>query len=141
MKLAIVSDSHDRADALGQAATPDAAAVLRAMSADPDPRVEEAALAASGEHGLRRVAAWVERQPDSAYRPIDGLAQGPAVPDPGAIYAVGLNYGPPDGPDPERPARPPVHAKLPTPVARHGATVSWDRPRTASGCAEVGRGT
>jgi 2-keto-4-pentenoate hydratase/2-oxohepta-3-ene-1,7-dioic acid hydratase in catechol pathway len=62
-------------------------------------------IAGSGADGLVRVREWVARQPDTAYRPLDGVALGPAVPDPGAIFAIGLNYGTPGqtGMSPERP--------------------------------------
>jgi len=104
----------------------------------PEPGLDSMrALAASGEHGLRRVAAWVERQPDAAFRSLAGLELGPVVPDPGAVYAIGLNYGPVTSLDPGRPPRPLVYGKLPTSVAGHGAIVSWDRRLTGSVDAEV----
>ena len=87
-------------------------------------------LAASGAVGLERVEAWVRRQPDLAYRLLDDVEIGPAVPDPGAIYAIGLNYAEPGEASAARPERPLVYAKLPTSVTGHGSTVTWDRALT-----------
>jgi 2-keto-4-pentenoate hydratase/2-oxohepta-3-ene-1,7-dioic acid hydratase in catechol pathway len=53
---------------------------------------------------------------------------GPAVPYPGAIYTVGLNY---DGPGAApRPGRPLIYAKAPASVAAPGITLDWDRQVT-----------
>ena len=53
---------------------------------------------------------------------------GPAVPYPGAIYTVGLNYdGPGAAPRPERPL---IYAKSPASVAAPGITLAWDRQLT-----------
>ncbi|HYL40941.1 MAG TPA: fumarylacetoacetate hydrolase family protein [Candidatus Binatus sp.] len=66
-----------------------------------------------------------------------------AIPRPGAIYAVGLNYRPTNaghagaGEDPERPPRPLVYGKAPTSVVGDGATLRWDRSLTANVDAEV----
>ena len=90
------------------------------------------AVAASGRSGLRRVQEWVAAQPDAAYRSLDGVELGPAVPDPGAIYTVGDNYrraGEPNGgPRP----RPLIFAKAATSVAGHADVLSWDRALTAN---------
>ncbi|HXR27116.1 MAG TPA: fumarylacetoacetate hydrolase family protein [Candidatus Baltobacteraceae bacterium] len=88
-------------------------------------------LAAGGQAGLRRVGEWVRQQPPRLYRSLDDVELGPAVPDPGAIYTIGLNYGAPDD-DAAGPARPLVYAKLPTSVIGHRAVVSWDRSLTAN---------
>jgi 2-keto-4-pentenoate hydratase/2-oxohepta-3-ene-1,7-dioic acid hydratase in catechol pathway len=94
-------------------------------------------IAASGSEGLERVREWVRRQPDRAYRPIDAVQLGPAVPDPGAIYTIGLNYAVPgEGPE-ARPPRPLVYAKLPTAVTGHGSEVTWDRSLTENVDAEA----
>ena len=93
-------------------------------------------IAAGGAAGLARIRDWVDRQPDRAYRPIEGVELGPAVPDPGAIYTIGLNYASPGEPETTRPARPLVYGKLPTSVTGHGAVVSWDRSLTANVDAE-----
>jgi 2-keto-4-pentenoate hydratase/2-oxohepta-3-ene-1,7-dioic acid hydratase in catechol pathway len=93
-------------------------------------------LAASGQTGLRRVRDWVQEQPPRLYRSLDDVELGPAVPDPGAIYTIGLNYAAPDDGAAE-PARPLVYAKLPTSVIGHGGVVSWDRSLTANVDPEV----
>ena len=54
--------------------------------------------------------------------PLANVTLGPAVPDPGAIYTVGLNYdGPGAAPRPERPL---IYGKAAASVAGHGATLS-----------------
>lgn len=93
-------------------------------------------IAAGGDEGLRRVRDWVERQPAEAYRALDGVELGPAVPDPGAIFTIGLNYATPGVPDVIWPERPMVFAKLPTSVTGHGSVVRWDRALTANVDAE-----
>lgn len=93
-------------------------------------------IAASGSEGLQRVREWAGRQPDRAYRSLDGVELGPAVPDPGAVYTVGLNYGEPGEADGTGPPRPMVYAKLPTAVTGHGSVVTWDRSLTANVDAE-----
>ena len=86
---------------------------------------------------LRRVRDWARQQPPRLYRSLsDDIQIGPAVPDPGAVYAIGLNYAPPDDPA-AGPVRPLVYAKLPTSVIGHGAVVSWDRSLTANVDPEV----
>ena len=58
-----------------------------------------------------------------------------AVPKPGAIYTVGLNY---DGPGASpRPDRPLIYGKAPSSIAGHGDTLSWDRELTPNVDAEV----
>ena len=94
-------------------------------------------IAAAGPLGLSMIRAWLEQRPDLSSRPIADLEMAPVIPDPGAIYAIGLNYGPASGPDPDRPARPMVYAKLPGSVAAHGATLTWDRALSANVDAEV----
>jgi 2-keto-4-pentenoate hydratase/2-oxohepta-3-ene-1,7-dioic acid hydratase in catechol pathway len=57
-----------------------------------------------------------------------------AVPKPGAIYAIGLNYdGPGAAPRPERPL---VYGKAPSSVAADGDTLLWDRGLTGNVDAE-----
>jgi 2-keto-4-pentenoate hydratase/2-oxohepta-3-ene-1,7-dioic acid hydratase in catechol pathway len=94
-------------------------------------------LAAAGADGLGRVRSWVESRPDGEWAAVADVRLGPAVPDPGAIYTIGLNYGPSDEPDPERPPRPLVYGKLPTSVAGDRAVLSWDRTLTANVDPEV----
>jgi 2-keto-4-pentenoate hydratase/2-oxohepta-3-ene-1,7-dioic acid hydratase in catechol pathway len=94
-------------------------------------------IAASGADGLQRVHEWVQRQPERAYRSMDGAELGPAVPDPGAIYTIGLNYASPGEAVDAGPQRPMVYAKLPTAVTGHGSVVTWDRSLTANVDAEA----
>ncbi len=94
-------------------------------------------LAASGAVGLGRVEDWVGGQPDRAYRLLDDVELGPAVPDPGAIFTIGLNYAERGEPSAARPERPLVYAKLPTSVAGHGSTITWDRALTVNVDPEV----
>jgi 2-keto-4-pentenoate hydratase/2-oxohepta-3-ene-1,7-dioic acid hydratase in catechol pathway len=65
----------------------------------------------------------------------------PAIPEPGAIYTIGLNYRPPGvsggGDDPDRPPRPLVYGKAASSIVGDGATVTWDRSLTANVDAEV----
>jgi 2-keto-4-pentenoate hydratase/2-oxohepta-3-ene-1,7-dioic acid hydratase in catechol pathway len=95
------------------------------------------AIAGSGAEGLRRVRDWADRQPAGAYRSIDDVELAPAVPDPGAIYTVGLNYAEAGELDRKRPQRPLIYAKLPTSVSGHGAVVTWDRSLTPNVDAEA----
>jgi 2-keto-4-pentenoate hydratase/2-oxohepta-3-ene-1,7-dioic acid hydratase in catechol pathway len=104
----------------------------------PDPRFGSVrGIAGSGAAGLRLVRAWVQQQPERAYRPIEGVELGPAVPDPGAIYTIGLNYAVPGEADDAGPKRPLVYAKLPTALTGHGAVVTWDRALSANIDAEA----
>jgi 2-keto-4-pentenoate hydratase/2-oxohepta-3-ene-1,7-dioic acid hydratase in catechol pathway len=84
---------------------------------------------------LADVSRWTDGQSQSAWRPIDEVTLGPAVPDPGAIYTIGSNYRDSDdgGAGPERPL---VYGKAATSVAAHGATLAWDRTLTDSVDAE-----
>lgn len=99
---------------------------------DPGLDASVRAIAGSGPHGLRRIEAWVANQPDEAYRSLDDVEIGPAVPDPGAIYTVGLNYRAPGEPDAGSPARPLIYGKAAASVAGHGAVLTWDRALTAN---------
>ncbi|TAL09034.1 MAG: FAA hydrolase family protein [Chloroflexota bacterium] len=94
-------------------------------------------IAAAGIPGLAAIRAWLDERPDRPSMALAELELGPAIPDPGSIFAVGLNYGPASGPDRDRPQRPMVYAKLPGSVAGHGATLAWDRMLTANVDAEV----
>jgi 2-keto-4-pentenoate hydratase/2-oxohepta-3-ene-1,7-dioic acid hydratase in catechol pathway len=105
---------------------------LRVATGDPDIDTSIRAIAGSGPAGLRRLAAWVADQPDEDHRSLDGVELGPAVPDPGAIYTVGLNYRTPGEADLGSPARPLVYAKAAVSVAGHGAVLTWDRTLTAN---------
>lgn len=82
--------------------------------------------------GLRT---WAADQPPGAGIPLANVRFGPAVPDPGAIYTVGLNY---DGPGAaSRPDRPLIYGKAASAVAGHGATLTWDRTVTDDVDAEI----
>ena len=92
-------------------------------------------IAGAGDDGLDLLAAFVRAASADAWVPVDRMTIGPAVPDPGAIYTIGLNY---DGAGaPPRPARPLVYGKAASSVAAHGATLSWDRSVTDNVDAEV----
>jgi 2-keto-4-pentenoate hydratase/2-oxohepta-3-ene-1,7-dioic acid hydratase in catechol pathway len=94
------------------------------------------AIAANWPDGLERVREWAAGQPDGAYRSLDSVELGPAVPDPGAVYTIGLNYADAGEVDDGRPQRPLVYAKLPTSVTGHGSVVAWDRALTPNVDAE-----
>ena len=92
-------------------------------------------LAALGLERLARVDAWADAQPASSWRPLERVRLGPAVPEPGAIYTVGLNYdGPGASPRPEWPL---IYGKAAGSVAGHGATLAWDRSVTDDVDAEI----
>jgi 2-keto-4-pentenoate hydratase/2-oxohepta-3-ene-1,7-dioic acid hydratase in catechol pathway len=93
------------------------------------------ALAAGGAAAMERLTTWLDQQPPDAGTPLANVTLGPAVPDPGAIYTVGLNY---DGPGAApRPDRPLIYGKAAGSVAGHGATLAWDRTVTDDVDAEV----
>jgi 2-keto-4-pentenoate hydratase/2-oxohepta-3-ene-1,7-dioic acid hydratase in catechol pathway len=93
------------------------------------------AIAAGGHAALDRLGAWLAVQPANAGRPLDAVTLGPAVPDPGAIYTVGLNYdGAGTAPRPDAPL---IFGKSAASVAGHGATLAWDRAVTDDVDAEV----
>jgi 2,4-didehydro-3-deoxy-L-rhamnonate hydrolase len=94
-------------------------------------------LAAAGSLELDRLRAWAEAQPDGAFRPLAAARLGPVVPDPGAVFAIGLNYAAPEGALAARPERPYVYGKLPASVGGHGDTLSWDRSLSSNVDAEV----
>ena len=95
------------------------------------------AIAAGGARATMRIAAWAERQPASADRPLAEAGIGPAVPDPGAIYTIGHNYRSPDAAEEVGPERPLVYGKAANSVAGHRATLGWDRSVTDNVDAEV----
>jgi 2-keto-4-pentenoate hydratase/2-oxohepta-3-ene-1,7-dioic acid hydratase in catechol pathway len=110
--------------------------VLPVMGADPA-FGSTRDLAAAGSEGMDRLRAWVRNQPPTAYRRLDEVVLGPAIPDPGAIFTIGLNYRVGEVEGEPRPDRPLVYGKLPTSISGHGAIVSWDRALTANVDAEV----
>jgi 2-keto-4-pentenoate hydratase/2-oxohepta-3-ene-1,7-dioic acid hydratase in catechol pathway len=93
------------------------------------------AIARAGDEGVEAVGAFADAAAPEAWVPMAGLTLGPVVPDPGAIYTIGLNYdGPGASPRPERPL---VYGKAASSVAGHGATLAWDRTVTDNVDAEV----
>lgn len=93
------------------------------------------AIAAGGPAALGRLRAWLDQQPADAGLPLGAVTFGPAVPDPGAIYTVGLNYdGPAASPRSDRPL---IYGKAASSVAGHGATLAWDRTITDDVDAEI----
>ena len=99
-----------------------------------DPGLTMRGLAAD-RAALASLRVWAETQPEDAGLPLGAVRSGPAVPDPGAIYTVGLNY---DGPGAApRPPAPLIYGKAPGSVAGHGATLAWDRTVTDDVDAEI----
>jgi 2-keto-4-pentenoate hydratase/2-oxohepta-3-ene-1,7-dioic acid hydratase in catechol pathway len=73
--------------------------------------------------------------PGAGGRPLADVSLGPAVPESGAIYTIGLNY---DGPSAAaRPERPLVYGKATSAVGAPSATLAWDRSVTDNVDAEV----
>jgi 2-keto-4-pentenoate hydratase/2-oxohepta-3-ene-1,7-dioic acid hydratase in catechol pathway len=95
------------------------------------------AAAALPPDDLAEIRRWAARQPVSAWIPLDELTLGPAVPDPGAIYTIGLNYRSPGEPPAGGPDRPLIYGKAASSVAADGATLAWDRSLTDNVDAEV----
>ena len=93
-------------------------------------------IATGGPAALDRVATWGDTAPADAWRPLDDVVFGPAIPDPGAIFTIGLNYAPNEGEDKTIPERPLVYGKLPTSVAADGAILTWNRSLTSNVDAE-----
>ena len=94
-------------------------------------------IAGSGPDGLERVRAWAEVAPAEAYRDLDEVELGPAVPDPGAIYTIGRNYRAPGEEGDDVPERPLVYGKAVSSVGAHGGTLAWDRSLTSNVDPEV----
>ncbi len=101
------------------------------------------AVAGGGAAALAAITDWAEGHHAADWRALDGVRLGPVVPDPGAIYTIGLNYrGPGDAPGETEaasagPGRPLVYGKAATSVAGHGSVLAWDRSLTANVDAEV----
>jgi 2-keto-4-pentenoate hydratase/2-oxohepta-3-ene-1,7-dioic acid hydratase in catechol pathway len=92
-------------------------------------------IAAVGQDAVPFIDQLVAEYGDGAWQSLDAVAIAPAVPDPGGIYTIGLNY---DGPGAApRPDRPLVYAKAPSSVAANGDRLTWDRELTANVDAEV----
>ena len=94
------------------------------------------ALAGGGPVALRRVDDWADSRHGADWRELNGVRLGPAVPEPGAIYTVGLNYRAPGEPGGSAPERPLIYGKAPSSVAGHGAVLAWDRSLTENVDAE-----
>lgn len=101
------------------------------------------AIAARGRTAFDEIARWLRHAPARPSRGLSEVEFAPAVPDPGAIYTIGLNYVPAGDKNAASDAganarhRPLVYAKLPASVSGHGATVAWDRSLTGNVDAEV----
>lgn len=95
------------------------------------------ALAAGGASALDAVRAWAAGQPPAAWRSLTDVRLGPVVPDPGAIYTVGLNYRDPAAAADVAPDQPLIYGKAATSVAAGGETLTWDQSLTANVDAEV----
>jgi 2-keto-4-pentenoate hydratase/2-oxohepta-3-ene-1,7-dioic acid hydratase in catechol pathway len=85
---------------------------------------------------LAATRTWVAGQPSSAWMSLASCTLGPAIPDPGAVYTVGLNYATPGEARRAGPDRPLVYGKAASSVAGDGATLAWDRSLTANVDAE-----
>ena len=79
---------------------------------------------------LERVRAWAAGRRAEDWLPLASCTLGPAIPDPGAIYTIGLNYRAPGEPPGSGPDRPFVYGKAASSVAGDGATLAWDRALT-----------
>jgi 2-keto-4-pentenoate hydratase/2-oxohepta-3-ene-1,7-dioic acid hydratase in catechol pathway len=90
------------------------------------------AICTGGGTSLERIATWADAAPDAARRSLDEVEFAPAVPDPGAIYTIGLNYRDPSRPEEPGPARPLVYGKAASSVTGHRSVVTWDRSLTAN---------
>ena len=77
------------------------------------------------------------RHVQGGWRPIGKTEAGTSIPDPGAIYTIGLNYRSPDHPSAPGPERPLVYGKARNSVAGHGDSLTWDRSVTPNVDAEV----
>lgn len=88
-------------------------------------------VASGGPGVLDRIRGWADSRPVDAWLPLSDNSFGPAMPDPGAIFTIGLNYRTSDDSDADRPPRPLVYGKLPSSVAAHNTSLSWDRALTA----------
>ena len=93
--------------------------------------------ALAGDPGLLEATrAWATGRPASDWLPLASCTLAPAIPDPGAIYTVGLNYEAPGEAPGGRPRRPLIYGKAASSVAGDGATLAWDRAVTANVDAE-----
>jgi 2-keto-4-pentenoate hydratase/2-oxohepta-3-ene-1,7-dioic acid hydratase in catechol pathway len=79
---------------------------------------------------LERVRASAAAHPPEDWLPLPACTLGPAIPDPGAIYTIGLNYRAPGEAPASGPDRPLVYGKAASSVAGGGAVLDWDRSLT-----------
>jgi 2-keto-4-pentenoate hydratase/2-oxohepta-3-ene-1,7-dioic acid hydratase in catechol pathway len=93
-------------------------------------------IAAGGSEARVQLTAWADGRPSSAWRPLEGMLLGPAVPDPGAIYTIGHNYRPAGSDSDDGRERPLVYGKAGSSVAGDRSRLSWDRSLTANVDAE-----
>lgn len=85
---------------------------------------------------IPRVAAWVDAQPDGAWRALDAVEEVGVPIRPPAIYAIGQNYRPAGQATRERAPRPLVYGKAVNSLAGQDGIVAWDRTLTANVDAE-----
>ena len=95
------------------------------------------AIAAGGAATLAAIDEWLDEGPPGPARTLEHVTFAPAVPDPGAIYTIGHNYGPASVRDEDRPARPLIYGKAAAAVGGHRAELAWDREVTDNVDAEV----
>lgn len=93
----------------------------------PDAELTSILGIAAVDAGLDLVRTWVDAQPAGAWRSLADVVLAPAVPDPGAIYTIGLNYRVPGEAPGEGPERPLVYGKAATSVGAPGGSLAWDR--------------
>lgn len=100
-----------------------------------EPAVSMRELAAMSPAQIDALRVVVPRLSTDSPLRIENVEWGPLVPDPGAIYTVGLNY---DGPGAApRPDVPLIYGKAAESVAGHGAALAWDRTVTDDVDAEI----
>jgi 2-keto-4-pentenoate hydratase/2-oxohepta-3-ene-1,7-dioic acid hydratase in catechol pathway len=87
------------------------------------------ALAAAGPQALAAIASWAAGT--SGGRPVTSVRLGPAIPDPGKIVAIGLNYADhaAEG-NLAVPRAPLIFAKFPSTIVGPDEDVTWDRSLT-----------
>ncbi|MEO6579191.1 MAG: fumarylacetoacetate hydrolase family protein [Candidatus Limnocylindria bacterium] len=89
-------------------------------------------IAGAGPRALREITDWVATTDVTAAARLSDVDFGPAIPDPGAIYTIGLNYRAASEPVAPAPSRPLVYGKATSSVSGHLVAVAWDRSLTAN---------
>ena len=79
---------------------------------------------------LERVRARAAAHPPEDWLPLATCTLGPAIPNPGAVYTIGLNYRAPGEAPGNGADRPLVYGKAASSVAGDGAVLDWDRSLT-----------